>query len=878
MFQQQQIAKYFLGLLIFISSPFLLYSSHIIGGKITYRYLGTNKYEIKLTVYRDCSDIVDFDNPSPITIYNNDNNNLVTSNLVSLFYRDTLQPINPDPCFIPPSGICVEEGYYLDTVFLAPNINGYTISFQRCCHNVSVLNIYNPSMVGITITAQIPPQINNSASFLNYPPIYICVNDTFNYSFASMDIDGDSLVYNLCHLYSGGTNFNVMPTPANPPPYTQIPWVTGYSATNPVNSQNGITFNSTNGTIQFVPTTIGQFAVGVCVDEFRNGILLNTNRLEMQFNVVPCYLVSSIPTATNLCEGLNINFQNGSNNATNFHWDFGDTNLSSDTSNIAIPSYTYSNYGTYTVSLIAINNSYGACKDTTTKVINVNPLLAPTLQPNYTSCYKNNYINLLVGGAFDNTATFNWNLGINATPSNPTTFNPTVHFDTIIQPISVVVSQYGCTDTLFSQINFINPIASINTNNLNCNDTTLHFVSFSDNYNNLYWDFGIPNITSDTSTYDDVYYTYPSYGNYTVTLIAYNGSCSDTATEQINVYPKLKLDWINTVETQCLKNNSFNFTPTGIWGSNATFFWAFYNSSNTTTLNIQSPTNITYTTTGYKLVKFLVSENGCTKYAQAVVNVLPNPTANFYVSDSVACQPLTTTLYNQSTSTIPYTSQWQINNATQNNLDSILILNNSGLYSITLIVTDTNNCTDTLTKQNYINVLPKPQVSVHATPIITDILSPEINFTINTNTQNQTILNFGDNNFTIQQNTFHTYTDTGNYQYTLITQNNFNCLDTIKGTIIIKPYNAIFIPNTFTPNNDGLNDYYTPIIPYYKSVDVKIYNRWGQLIFKTNDITQGWDGKQNNTPVKTDVYNYLINIEFLDNTTQTKTGQINLIR
>lgn len=330
-----------------MSSPFLLKASHIIGGKITYNYLGSNKYQIKLTVYRDCSDPIDYDNPAPLTVFDNSNNVIVSNHQLSLFNRDTLQPNNPDPCFIPPAGICVEEGYYIDTVLLPSNTSGYTVTYQRCCHNSSVINILSPSAFGTTFTAKIPAQINNSPSYLNSPPLYVCVSDTFNYSFTSIDIDNDSLVYHLCEPLSGIQAPVILPNPSNPPPYSTIPWASGYSATNPLNTQNGVFFSSANGSIQFVPTIIGQFAVGVCVDEFRNGILLNTNRLELQFNVVPCYLVSSIPTATNICEGLNINFQNGSNNATNYHWDFGVTSTLSDTSNAFSPSFSFPTFGTY---------------------------------------------------------------------------------------------------------------------------------------------------------------------------------------------------------------------------------------------------------------------------------------------------------------------------------------------------------------------------------------------------------------------------------------------------------------------------------------------------------------------------------------------------
>lgn len=873
-----KITKLLIGLLILISSPFLLNASHIIGGKITYRFLGSNNYEIKLTVYRDCSDLVDFDNPAPLTIFDNSTNSIFYNNLIPLFHRDTINPNNPDPCFIPPPGICVEEGYYLDTVFLPTNTSGYTASYQRCCHNSSVLNIVSPNFNGTTITTNIPPQLNNSANFLNFPPIYICVNDTFNYSFIATDIDNDSLVYQMCDPLSGITFFNGNPNPANPPPYPPVSWVSGFSATNPITTSSPITFNLSNGSLNFVPSMQGQFAVGICVLEYRSGVLLNTNHLEMQFNVVPCYLVSSIPTATNLCEGLNINFQNSSTNATNFHWDFGVPSTLSDTSNISNPTFSFPTYGTYSVSLVAINTSYGTCKDTTFKVININPLLSPTIQPTYSGCFNNNNISLNVGGFFDNSATFTWNLGANATPSNPIASNPNVHFDTLSQNISVIISQFGCSDTLYSSVSFVNPIASINTSNLNCNGSNLLFTSFSDDATNIFWDFGEPALTSDTSSLNSTTFNYPSYGNYTVTLIAYNGACSDTMKLPIIVNDTLYLFQINTVETQCLNNNSFNFSANGIYSNAANFTWSFDTTATISTSNLENPTNISFSTAGIHPIKLYIIDNGCYKQRLHVVKVLPNPTATFKISDTLGCQPLKTHFTNLSASSIPFTSTWHIENNTFNGIDTLYTFNNGGLYSVYLAVNDTNNCSDTLKKLNYIHVLPKPTALASVSPLKADMLNPTIDYTDNTLDPHTTDFYFGDNTNSNQTINNHTYSEIGTYNFQLIVTNNFGCTDTTSGSVIIDAYNALFIPNSFTPNNDGLNDTFKPILPYYKTVTLQIFNRWGDLILNTNNIEQGWDGKIKGANAPNDIYVYKLFVEYLDDTTAKLNGHISLIK
>lgn len=868
-----------IGLLIFISSPILLNASHIIGGKVTYRYLSTNKYELKLTIYRDCSDIYDFDNPAYLAVYDNATNNLITNHSLALFHRDTIHQISPDPCFVPPIGICVEEGYYLDTVLLPINTSGYTIAYQRCCHNSSILNIVNPGLTGTTITCNIPPQINNSAQFLNFPPIYVCVNDTFNYSFASTDIDGDSLAYQLCNPLVGATNINVAPNPATPPSYSSVNWVAGFSATNPLTTSGSVNFNLINGAINFIPTMQGQYAVGICVDEYRNGILLNTNHLEIQFNVVPCYLISSIPTATNLCEGLSINFQNASTNATSYHWNFGDTGTLADTSNIINPNYTFPNFGTYSVTLIVGNTNFGLCKDTTIKVIQVNPLLSPTLQPIYNVCYKYNLTTFNVGGAFDPSATFNWNLG-NGTTSNNSITNPTIaHFDTTnTQNIYVLVSQFGCIDTLSSIVNFSIPTPQIISSGLNCNGSTLQFTNISYNANHYFWDFGVTTQTNDTSNLHNPIFNFPAQGNYTVTLIAYDGLCSDTIQYPINVQDTLSLNPVPIILKQCLNNNSFNFFANGNYNNNATFYWIFDTYANLLDSYQENPTNIHFNSIGNHIIRFTITENGCTEYREQTIKILPIPTAHLTASDTIGCQPLKINFTNQSISSIPFTSNWEIENTNFNTLNNTHTFYNSGLYSIYLTVKDTNNCTDTIKKMNYINVFPKPAALANANPLLTDILTPTINFidaTLNTHT---TYFDFGDNTTSNQILNSHTYENIGTYNYQLIVINNFGCTDTTNGTIIINPINALYVPNSFTPNNDNLNDTFFPVIPYCKNATMQIFNRWGVLIYNTNDIQNGWDGTYKNSHSPNDIYTYKIDIEYIDNTTKTQTGNVTLIR
>ena len=869
-----------IGLLIFISSPIFIFASHLVGGKISYRYLGSNKYQITLSVYRDCSVTTPFDNPAYISIFDKATNNLIYNKGLALSSQ-TIIPANlQNPCFAPPAGICLEIGNYIDTVTLAPNSQGYTIAYQKCYRNATLNNIITPQVNGTTITNDIPPQNNNTPNFINFPPIFVCLSDTFKYSFACTDIDGDVLKYKFCNPLFGASFALNTPNPTSPPPFTPVIWAATFTATNPIPNSGGITLNQNTGQLKFKPSLLGQFAIGVCVEEYRNNQLINTNRLELQFNIVNCYLTSSIPTASNLCEGLTIPFQNSSTNANSFHWNFGDLTTNADTSNIYAPTYTFPNYGTYTVSLTVFNTAYGFCKDSTKKVINVHPLLSPTLQPTYSSCFKNNNFNFNVGGSFDPSASFNWNFTPNSNSPNININNANANFSTPTpKTVSVIINQFGCIDTLKAIVSFTNPVADIYTGYLNCNEKNLTFPNSSINANLFYWNFGDASTALDTSTQSMPIYNYPNYGIYTVTLIAYNGICSDTTKQQINVFPKLQLNWINTIQEQCLKNNSFNFSPSGLWGSGAIFNWQFYDTPNLITSSLQNPTNIHFTNTGNHLIRYSVSENGCTKNAQTLVIVNPHPKAKVLLSDTIGCEPLNIKFQSIADSLHPIQNYWNINNTSF--IDTTINYTfNAGLYSYNLVVRDSNNCTDTISKTNYIQVNPTPKVKSFANPFYASILDPRITFLDSTVLNHYTNYNFGDGASSTQTNIIHSYQSTGEFNYSLIVSTQFGCAGTTTGIIYIDDINSNYVPNIFTPNGDGANDNFFIKGKNITSSTMQIINRWGTIVCNSSDALIGWNGiNQNNNTVAVDgVYFYIIEITLGNNRTYKFNGNVTLLK
>jgi len=344
-------------------------ASHIIGGEMNYKCLGSNKYEITLTVYRDCfyaNPLAIFDDPAFIGVYFA-NGSLRETLQLPVNPSDTLTPILSDPCFFVPDDVCVETTTYREIVDLPYQPGGYTLTYQRCCRNQTITNIVEPENTGATFTVTISDEAllecNSGAVYNDWPPLFICVNEPINFDHSAIDAEGDSLVYSLCTPYAGGTFTDNQPNPPAAPPYDEVVYAAPYNLDN-ILGGNQLQIDSETGFLTGTPSITGQFVVGICIEEYRNGQLISSNRRDFQYNVGQC--LETIPIVGNpnvQCgEDLTVNFINDSELATNFLWKFGDPTNPSASSTEESPSYTYPDTGTYVINLITEPGS--ECADT----------------------------------------------------------------------------------------------------------------------------------------------------------------------------------------------------------------------------------------------------------------------------------------------------------------------------------------------------------------------------------------------------------------------------------------------------------------------------------------------------------------------------------
>jgi gliding motility-associated-like protein len=201
----------------------------------------------------------------------------------------------------------------------------------------------------------------------------------------------------------------------------------------------------------------------------------------------------------------------------------------------------------------------------------------------------------------------------------------------------------------------------------------------------------------------------------------------------------------------------------------------------------------------------------------------------------------------------------------------------AGAYNIGYTYTDPiSSCSNQINE--IITISESPKAGILFSPQPTDIDNPNIFFRDNSN---ETVLyskwDLGDGTIINDEPSFwHTYTDTGTYMIKYYITNMYQCTDSVVKDLIINPIYLTFIPLAFTPNNDGDNDNFFPSVIGGNSYNMKIYNRWGEIIY--NDDDGKWDGKLNNNSVENGIYSYSILVNDFKDKPFIYTGIVNLIK
>lgn len=283
--------KQILPFLFFLFSIQPLFATHIVGGSISYEYLGNNEYNITLEVLRDCyngNPAAFFDDPAKLGIF--DSNNILVDSFsipFNVLSNDTISFNPSNVCVFPPS-ICVHKAVYEQTIILPNNTESFTIAYQRCCRSFILTNLVDPLDTGMTFHTSIDPANNNTAPQFNSDfPFAVFAGTPFIYDASAFDPDGDSLVYELVAPFIGATPEIPQPTTPSPPPYDPVAYLLPiYSVSNMLGGNYPLTIDSLNGEMSAIPSTLGVFQIAYAVKEYRNGSLISTTYREFAFVVI----------------------------------------------------------------------------------------------------------------------------------------------------------------------------------------------------------------------------------------------------------------------------------------------------------------------------------------------------------------------------------------------------------------------------------------------------------------------------------------------------------------------------------------------------------------------------------------------------------------
>lgn len=363
---------------------------------------------------------------------------------------------------------------------------------------------------------------------------------------------------------------------------------------------------------------------------------------------------------------------------------------------------------------------------------------------------------------------------------------------------------------------------------------------------------------------------------YSVVATDNAGCMSDTDVVTVNVYPPIDVT-ISPVNIVCLGDSvKLKANVSGGKGSGYNYVWS--NTAATgSEIYVKPPANTTYTVT---------VTDGCTVtpgIASVDVNIgQPPPTMKIFADPLVGCIPLNVQFHIE-----PYIQgyiyMWDFGdgnlmNTTLDTVNNTYIIQDCRDVKLSIITNE--GCLDSIIDTCMISPYPSPKADFIYSPANPTTLNPIVNFYDRSSGAASWQWNLGDNAIANGQVVQHEYPDSGTYTVRLVSSNSYLCTDTVLHKVFIDYETAIYFPNCFSPNEDELNDYFAPV---FEGVSrdgfmMYIFNRWGNLIYQTDNFNNPWDGKLNGQYVNDGVYMYYIRYKTFSGEEKKIRGSVTLLK
>ncbi len=569
------------------------------------------------------------------------------------------------------------------------------------------------------------------------------------------------------------------------------------------------------------------------------------------------------PTITSnspVCNGGQLTLS-GTGGAT-YQWN-GPNSFSNPNQNATINPVTMAANGTYT--LIA---SVGTCTAIATAVMVINPLPVPNIVSNSPVCIGQDISLSATGGT-----AFAW--------AGPNTFASANQTETITASVMANAGTYtltvtdanGCINSTTGNV-IVNPqpvVVATGTSvceNANAQLTSNGGVTYS-------WS-GPGGYASGLQNPVIFNAQLASTGQYTV-LVTNANTCTNTAVVSVTINPAIT-PTIVTNSPLCI-NDILNLSGVG----GATYNWTGPNGFMS---SIQNPTVLasSFAVSGTYQVN-TIDMNGCPGSTTASVVVNPNPVPQITSGPNVGCAPLCVTFTIQSTPTASL-AYWTFGNGESVNgaLNTVSCYKTAGTYTINSVVSDINGCLGSATWT--VTVWPKPVADFNHAPIKpiinidADVIFTDASWGAPIVSWNWYFMNTAQYTSVLQNPVF-AYTEPGAYVVALIVKSDKGCLDTLLRPLVVGEDYGLYVPNAFTPNNDGFNDVFQPkgfgIVKY----ELNIFDRWGEKVYSTKEFTESWNGTfqgRGNKLCEESVYTWLITVTDVFGKAHELKGHVTLMK
>lgn len=829
------------------------------GGEVSAKYLysggGENPlhfYELSVKLYKECTDESFLPPSINIKLFRANPTPLVPffarvsaypGILQSSFYI-TKQDANECAPAQPP--VCYHVGVYTTELALSGMSGDYIIAVQddqrksANFKNVSTDGIGKLSggIMGFTFTTRIPAgpalaglAMPSTPQFKKEYPLILCTEQPFRYDFSATDPDGDSLTYafvastqGLIYVAPRTTNGT-----ADMPPFLSLSYYAAFSGPSPLGS--AVTIDSLNGMISGTgPVAPGRYLVNVEVSKHRNGKVIARHRKETTFMFSNCnWPRAQLDSVYRNCSGTSIKFLNYSTGQIkSYSWDFGDPTTNRDTSGLAEPTYTYPAPGVYTAKLY-LNKGTTFCKDSATcKVIVDTGMNASfTLLRSLAVCNEALYdfTNTSTEGANPITSHI-WDFGEPTTSGDvstalhPSYSYPTEGFKTVRL---IIGNDIGCSDTAFKTISAFKSLMQAPNDTIICYLDTIPLTPNTNGYPGIFsWspDYRISSLTSSSPLVnpqrDTTYYV--SFTDATG-CVAY-----DSVFIKVRDSVKITIDNIDT--TIC----RLDTIPLSVMhdGRNVTWQPSAY-------ITPVNPDGSKADAFPFSSTMVIATSRFGSCFAEDTINIKVVPKPQVTISnDTTVCLGAPVHLHAGGGAFYLWSPAATLNNPVSP--DPVAHPDRDIIYSVS--VYDTLGC-------------PKHTIATVKAGTFRALFAHAEKDTMVVEGEPVQLIGTGGQYYqwspaqylsssSIPNPVARTY---GDVTYIMKISDDDNCTDSAKVRIRAFKDPDIYVPTAFTPNNDGKNDLFKVFPVGFILQELKIYDRWGNVLFITNDHNKGWDGK-----------------------------------